>query len=335
MGWLMVPGQMGQLERQYSDPVFMTDNFGHFGLTYTDRMQVDLSCMVDGMTKFGIEKPIELDPFYRGGVDPTRDVLTKNAFNGNVRENYIDNHFRMIEERRERAFKQSSSGIYGDLVNPPIYLETLPARPSYLERFDTLPPEPKIDLSYLEPIRTFRDCRPVFIPESPMMSPSYTDLDYVKPKSRYSTMDDVAVPFVRINPLPEIRLEDPIPFKTSWSTDSFEKTFSQIMNDRNTSFELVDTNSIDLSPKNFKQIGTTELFTPLDPFVGGFDLPSGNQIHFHGTDLDHLSMGHVKTRKNEHLEPSFNGFEASMTDFSSKAMDFPSFQPKPKKTWDY
>jgi hypothetical protein len=65
------------------------------------------------------------------------------------------------------------------------------------------------------------------------------------------------------------------------------------------------------------------------PFVLGYDLPSGNQVHFHGDNVDSLQYGHVKTRNNEYIGDISNGYDSAIAAGNMDNLGFNKYTPKP------
>jgi hypothetical protein len=60
-----------------------------------------------------------------------------------------------------------------------------------------------------------------------------------------------------------------------------------------------------------------------DQFIGGIGLSGGNNIHFHGSDPDHLTHGHILDKDRNIIGDDngpiiFNGYQASMIDYMAE-----------------
>jgi len=63
-----------------------------------------------------------------------------------------------------------------------------------------------------------------------------------------------------------------------------------------------------------------------DKYIGGIGLSGGNNIHFHGSDPDHLTHGHILDKNRNIIEDNngpitFNGYQSSMIDYIAQQED--------------
>lgn len=61
-------------------------------------------------------------------------------------------------------------------------------------------------------------------------------------------------------------------------------------------------------------------------FLGGYTLPSGNQLHLHGKNLNEISHGHFEDRHNNEIpNTGLTAYEAAMAEMNARNAGFKPF----------